>query len=199
MGECVYTAIIAKIPECKSAEGGILTAPFLECCRLTVPVIDQMGKAFYPAKADVSGNIERLAKRLADDPENSQELLPMLKKEMDAGVQKERDSCCRGLLWLKRFLEFVVGLVDGLLKKPEASLSEVATDAYGEHLRPYHGFMASSAFSLVLKVLSSRDPFVQACGGTSEDMQAFVDKFTPLLKDVHQLLVDNGLNDTTPV
>ena len=39
------------------------TTAFLGCCRLFLPVLDALGVAFKPAKSDVSGNVERLAKK----------------------------------------------------------------------------------------------------------------------------------------
>ena len=39
------------------------TTAFLGCCRLFLPVLDALGVAFKPAKADVGGNVERLSKK----------------------------------------------------------------------------------------------------------------------------------------
>lgn len=41
----------------------IRTKTFLRSCRLFLPVLDALGVAFKPAKSDVSGNVERLAKK----------------------------------------------------------------------------------------------------------------------------------------
>ena len=39
------------------------TTAFLGCCRLFLPVLDALGVAFKPAKADVGGNVELLSKK----------------------------------------------------------------------------------------------------------------------------------------
>lgn len=44
-------------------EKTIRTKSFLRSCRLFLPVLDALGVAFKPAKSDVSGNVERLAKK----------------------------------------------------------------------------------------------------------------------------------------
>jgi hypothetical protein len=44
-------------------QSGIHTKAFLQSCRLFLPVLDALGVAFKPAKSDVSGNVERLAKK----------------------------------------------------------------------------------------------------------------------------------------
>ena len=41
----------------------IRTKSFLRSCRLFLPVLDAVGVAFKPAKSDVSGNVDRLAKK----------------------------------------------------------------------------------------------------------------------------------------
>ena len=49
--------------EGKEEQSGIQTKAFLQSCRLFLPVLDALGVAFKPAKSDVSGNVERLAKK----------------------------------------------------------------------------------------------------------------------------------------
>lgn len=44
-------------------EKTIRTKSFLRSCRLFLPVLDALGVAFKPAKADVGGNVERLSKK----------------------------------------------------------------------------------------------------------------------------------------
>lgn len=54
----VLRAAVDALPGCRSADGELLTAPFLAACRLVLPVIDSLGPAFLAARSDVSGNIE---------------------------------------------------------------------------------------------------------------------------------------------
>ena len=84
----VLSPVVASLRGVESAGGTIATEPFLATCRLILPVFDRLGVAFAPARSDVSGNIERLAKRA----------------EMAAGTHESNSGCCKGLLWLKRFL-----------------------------------------------------------------------------------------------
>ena len=64
----VLPPIIDSLPATESPEGDVLSEPFLTTCRLVLPVFDRLGVAFSPAKSDVSGNIERLAKRAGSHP-----------------------------------------------------------------------------------------------------------------------------------
>ena len=96
----VLQPIVDSLGSIESADGTIQTEPFLATCRLILPVFDRLGVAFVPAKSDVSGNIERLAKRAGDHPV----LFDIAREEMAAGTQASNSGCCKGMLWLKRFL-----------------------------------------------------------------------------------------------
>ena len=96
----VLQPIVDYLGSIESADGTIQTEPFLATCRLILPVFDRLGVAFVPAKSDVSGNIERLAKRAGDHPV----LFDIAREEMAAGTQASNSGCCKGMLWLKRFL-----------------------------------------------------------------------------------------------
>jgi hypothetical protein len=66
----------------------------------THPPPDKLGVAFSPAKSDVSGNIERLAKKA---PAHAA-LFDIALEEVKAGTQGSNAGCSKGMLWLKRFL-----------------------------------------------------------------------------------------------
>lgn len=73
---------------------------------------DKLGVAFSPAKSDVSGNIERLAKKA---PEHAA-LFDIALEEVKAGTQASNSGCCKGLLWLKRFLVWIGGIKVSLIR-----------------------------------------------------------------------------------
>ena len=113
----VLAPIVASLGAVESADGAIQTVPFLVACRLVLPVFDKLGVAFAAAKSDVSGNIERLAKRAPDHAA----LFDICRAEMAAGTQASDAGCCKGLLWLKRFLEFAANLLEGLAAEPRTA------------------------------------------------------------------------------
>ena len=140
----VLPPIIDSLPEAESPDGDVLSEPFLATCRLVLPVFDRLGVAFAPAKSDVSGNIERLAKRAGAHPK----LFDICLEEVAAGTQASNSGCCKGLLWLKRFLEFTMALLRALEEEPRTrAMKDCANDAYARCLKPYHGWISSSAFS----------------------------------------------------
>jgi hypothetical protein len=165
---------------------------------LVLPVFDRLGVAFSPAKSDVSGNIERLAKRAGSHPK----LFDICLEEVAAGTQASNSGCCKGLLWLKRFLEFTMDLLRALEEAPRTRpMKDCANDAYARRLKPYHGWISSGAFSVVMSFPPSRSDFVNSLGGEGAyaDIKAVVDGFTPVLAKIHQFLVENALDDPTKV
>mmetsp|Transcript_27778 Transcript_27778/g.60733 ORF Transcript_27778/g.60733 Transcript_27778/m.60733 type:complete len:207 (-) Transcript_27778:1758-2378(-) len=201
----VFASLSESLKPIRSEDGEIQTIPFLSTCRLIIPIIETLGTAFYPAKADLSGNIERLAKRAAEDPEEYKLLFKIITKEVDKGEETGSSSATKGLLWLKRFLEFVVSLLRNL-DDPAATLYDAAYKSYKECLQPYHGFIASSAFTVILNMCGSREPFEEALGLQKVDgkidqtpRQSFVAEFTPYLQSIHTFLDSQGLDDPAKV
>lgn len=175
----------------------ISSVQFLHTCRLILPVFDKLGIAFLPAKADVSGNIERLAKKAPEHPA----LFDIALAEVAAGSHAGGASCCKGLLWLKRFLAFTMHLLDALESERDKSMREIAGAAYVATLKPYHGFIASSAFSVVLHFPPSRDTFVASLGGESAHhlIASICAGFNPILERISLFLQQHDLDDPTPV
>ena len=194
----VLPPIIDSLPATESPEGDVLSEPFLATCRRVLPVFDRLGVAFSPAKSDVSGNIERLAKRAGSHPK----LFDICLEEVATGTQASNSGCCKGLLWLKRFLEFTMDLLRSLEEAPRTRpMKDCANDAYARRLKPYHGWISSGAFSVVMSFPPSRTDFVNSLGGEGAyaDIKAVVDGFTPVLAKIHQFLVENALDDPTKV
>jgi len=192
----VLAPIVASLGAVESADGTIQTEPFLTACRLVLPVFDRLGVAFAAAKSDVSGNIERLAKRSPDHAS----LFDICRAEMAAGTQSSDVGCCKGLLWLKRFLEFAANLLEGLAAEPRtASLKRVAARAYESSLKPYHGLFAHTAFAVVLQFPPSREVFVNSLDGDYENMAEVARRLAPTLARVHAFLNENQLHDESKV
>lgn len=181
---------------------------------------------------DVSGNIDvrashtgrclrapdaqpaqRLAARVAADPAGSAKLFDVVRAEVDDGSASGSKSCTKGLLWLKRFLDFVVRILERLARDAELELGAAASAAYDAALRPYHGYLTCAVFSVVLHAAPYRSTFEAAlvrqgaaagqaqpdAGQLREHMSRFVAQFTPLLSRIHVFLAEAGQDDPTPV
>ncbi|GBF91372.1 hypothetical protein Rsub_04112 [Raphidocelis subcapitata] len=177
----------------KDADGNIITDGFLDLCQLVLPLIDSFGAAFGIVRNDISGNIERLRARKASDPARFRLLYPIVEEEV-ARNDVGGSSCTKGLLWLKRAMEFMVSILRCLQERPSASMSEVVYEQW-------HGWLATSAFSVAFAFVPGRATFLDRLAGgkfneqTAADMAQFVSQFGGLLAEVHQFLDERGQDD----
>lgn len=163
---------------------------------------DHLGSAFYLVKRDISGNIERLAGKALCDSTEYRCLFTIITKEMEAGESEKPLSCARGLLWLKRAMEFILELMKCLQQDASVTLHDAAQTAYVKCLQPFHGMLTRGVFSVALRVVPSREAFMSLLG-TPEDvktgLQELLENWQPLVQEVHKFLDENGLDDPTPV
>ncbi|GBG60490.1 hypothetical protein CBR_g5664 [Chara braunii] len=197
MEDSVFTPALRAIPDVKSADGVIMTKPWLELCGYILPVIDRFGAALALVKSDIGGNISRLQGIYDKHPEMYRDVYDIVRKEVAAKTARGSSSGTNGLLWLTRAMDFLVAMFKNLVDHADWSMHHVATEAYGATLKPYHGWFASSAFSVALKLIPSRETFMKKLGGgdLEGDMAKFVDKFSPFLAQNHEFLKSEGLDD----
>lgn len=100
-------------------------------------------------------------------------------------------------------MSFVAGLLRRLLDDRQVSLATAASDVYTDTLYQYHGWITSAAFTVALKLVPSREVFLQKLGVPNEElyqqMASFLDAFQPVLQAIHTFLVQNNLDDPTRV
>lgn len=195
-------ALLGPLRSVKGADGFLQAQPFLEICRQVLPVVEKLGTAFALVKTDIGGNIERLTQRAAKDPERYTRLFTVVQDEVVDKSCSSNSSCTKGLLWLKRAMEFMLAILQRLYADRAASLGTAVQETYAATLMQYHGFFASTAFTLAFKFVPSRETFIEALGDSPtlyDDMKAFADAFGEVLAEVHKFLDDNGLNDPTKV
>ncbi|KAB2040033.1 hypothetical protein ERO13_A02G040200v2 [Gossypium hirsutum] len=194
----VFTPSLEGMKHIKSPEGEMLTKPFLDVCKLILPVLDKFGSAMSLVKSDVGGNISRLEKKYETDPAKYNHLYSMVKEEVDCKTATDSSSCTNGLLWLTRAMDFLVELFRNLLAHPDWTMTESCTDSYGKTLKKFHGWIASSAFTVALKLAPDRKKFMEVIAGTGDvnaDMEKFCSTFPPFLEENHKYLAKFGLDD----
>ncbi|CBI23668.3 unnamed protein product, partial [Vitis vinifera] len=194
----VFTPSLEGMKHVKSETGEMLTKPFLDVCKLILPVIDKFGAAMALVKSDIGGNISRLEDKYSSNPTEFNLLYSMVEVEVAAKTAKGSSSCTNGLLWLTRAMEFLVELFHNLLQHPDWTMSQVCTDSYGKTLKQWHGWLASSSFSLAMKLAPDRKKFMDVISGTGDvnaDMEAFCTSFSPFLEENHKFLASKGLDN----
>ncbi|KAJ0974031.1 hypothetical protein J5N97_015996 [Dioscorea zingiberensis] len=197
-GATVFTPSLEGMKHVKSEEGEMLTKPFLDVCKLVLPVIEKFGAAMALVKSDIGGNITRLEAKYNSDPAKFKFLYNMVHTEVESKTAKSSSSCTNGLLWLTRAMDFLVELFRNLLEHQDWAMSQACTDSYSKTLKKWHGWLASSSFTLAMKLAPDRNKFMEVIGGSGnviEDMAKFCSTFPPLLEENHKFLASVGLDD----
>ncbi|KAK9724280.1 hypothetical protein RND81_05G060800 [Saponaria officinalis] len=197
MAETVFTPALEGIKLAKSDDGEMLAKPFLDACKQILPVIDKFGASMALVKSDIGGNITRLENKYNLDPAKFNYLYSMVKVEVETQTAKGSSSCTNGLLWLTRAMDFLVELFRNLLEQPEWTMSQACSDSYSKTLKKWHGWLASSSFSVAMKLAPDRKKFMEVLGGDAVkgDIETFLTTFTPLLQQNHKFLASVGLDD----
>ncbi|XVE65802.1 hypothetical protein DITRI_Ditri08aG0028600 [Diplodiscus trichospermus] len=194
----VFTPSLEGMQHIKSPQGEMLTKPFLEVCRLILPVIDKFGPAMTLVKSDIGGNISRLEKKYQSNTTKYNYLYNMVKEEVECKTAKGSSSCTNGILWLTRAMDFLVELFRNLLAHPNWTMVEACTDSYGKTLKKYHGWIASSGFTVAMKLAPDRKKFMEVIAGNGDvnaDMEKFCSTFPSFLQENHKFLARFGLDD----
>ncbi|XP_011030470.1 PREDICTED: pleckstrin homology domain-containing family A member 8-like [Populus euphratica] len=194
----VFAPSLEGMKHVRSDNGEMLTKPFLDVCKLILPVIDKFGAAMALVKSDIGGNITRLETKYLSDPSKYNQFYTMVQEEVDAKTAKGSSSCANGLLWLTRAMDFLVELFRNLLTHPDWTMSQACTDSYGKTLKKFHGWLASSSFTIAMKLAPDRKKFMEVIAGAGDvaaDMEEFCTTFPPFLEENHKFLASVGLDD----
>ncbi|KAL2540660.1 Glycolipid transfer protein 1 [Abeliophyllum distichum] len=194
----VFTPALEGMKHIKSEEGVMLTKPFLDVCKQLLPVIDKFGAAMTLVKSDIGGNITRLENKYLSNPTQYNHLYSMVHEEVEAKTAKGSSSCTNGLLWLTRAMDFLVGLFQNILEHQDWSMSQACSDSYGKTLKKWHGWLASSSFTVAMKLAPDRKKFMDVIGGTGDinsDIEKFCTTFSPFLEENHKFLASVGMDD----
>ncbi|KAK6161240.1 hypothetical protein DH2020_004633 [Rehmannia glutinosa] len=198
MAETVFSPCLEGIKHVKSEEGDMMTKPFLDVCKLILPILDKFGAAMTVVKSDISGNISRLESKYNSNPSRFNYLYNLVQAEVETKTAKSSSSCTNGLLWLTRAMDFLVELFRNLAEHQDWSMSQVCNDAYSKTLKKWHGWLASSTFTVAIKLAPDRKKFMEVIGTEGDiygDMQNFCTNFSPILGQIHKFLGSCGLDN----
>lgn len=202
MSNSLFVQITSLLQHVRGPDGTPETEVFLKVCRHIVPVIEKFGTSFLIVRSDIQGNIDRLSARQQTNLSRYQLLYPIVLDEVQNG-DTGNSSCTKGLLWLQRAMGFVAGLLRRLYDDRQVSLATAASEVYTDTLYQYHGWITSAAFTVALKLVPSREAFLEKLGTPHEElyqqMNAFLIAFQPVLQDVHKFFVEHDLDDPARV
>ncbi|KAJ4967873.1 hypothetical protein NE237_014574 [Protea cynaroides] len=194
----VFTPSLEGMKHVKAEDGKMLTKPFLDVCKFILPVIDKFGAAMMLVKTDIGGNISRLEAKYLSNPVEFNHLYDMVQAEVQDKTAKGSSSCTNGLLWLTRAMDFIVALFRNLLEHPDWTMSQACTDSYSKTLKQWHGWLASSSFTVAMKLAPDRKKFMDVIAGGGDintDIEKFCSTFAPFLEENHKFLESVGMDN----
>ncbi|KAK9733764.1 hypothetical protein RND81_04G090700 [Saponaria officinalis] len=194
----LFSRALEALKHVKTEEGNTLTKPFLDLCKLLLPLIDSFGSSMSCIKDDVVHNIMKLEAKYGSNPTTYTDLYTMTKEEVHSKTARSTSSCTYALVWLNRAMDFMIQLLSNLLEHPEWTMTQACTDSYKKTLKKWHGWMAVSTFKVLIKLAPERNKFMDSIGMSSQ-VNVEIDKlcktFAPVLEDNHKFLASVGVDD----
>lgn len=126
---------------------------------------------------------------------NDSKFEKLIRKEVGEG----QSSGTVALLWMKRTMQFVCGLLELLVEDPAITLSSASRKSYAQTLRFCHNFITRGVFDAGLRFAPSRESFYKNLTGgedvakVDEALRDYVKVFKPQLDAIVQLYFDKGL------
>ncbi|KAL7177631.1 hypothetical protein ACSBR2_030901 [Camellia fascicularis] len=138
-----------------------------------------------------SATAVRLESRYSSNTTKFNYLFGFVQAEVETKTAKSSSSCSNALLWLTRAMDFLVELFRNLHDHEDWTMAQACTDSYGKTLKKWHGWLASSSFTIAMKLVPDRKKFIEVIGGTGDihaDIKKFCTIFSPILKEIHKFL-----------
>ncbi|XP_024973083.1 glycolipid transfer protein 3-like isoform X2 [Cynara cardunculus var. scolymus] len=169
--------------------------PFLSLCNFLVHLLDKIGPTMAVLRQDIHRNILRLEKMQESNPTLYSNVVEILKKEASEGTSRKVTSSSKAFLWLTRSLDFAVNILELIEKDVEVNMEHAVEEAYEATLKPWHGWISSTAYRVALKLVPDNKTLIDILKSEVEDREAFKDDiktFTslllPLLDEIHSIL-----------
>lgn len=122
-------------------------------------------------------------------------MLKLIQKETGAG----QNTGTVALLWMKRTIQFVCGLMKYLIDDASITLSSASRKSYSETLRYCHNIVTRGVFDTGLRFAPTRQTFYANLTGDADvrkvdnAMRDFMNVFKPQVDALVQLYHDKGL------
>ncbi|CAF1461763.1 unnamed protein product [Rotaria magnacalcarata] len=142
---------------------------FLSTCEQYINLIEKFNsKTFIPLRADANGNINKLKRKISNDPNKFQTLYSIVNDEIIAKTTKEKNSATDALLWLKRSIHFL-GCFLHEYGQDNQTVEDAMNKAYGQTLKRFHGWITRGVFSIALRSVPYKEEFLVSLAVNSND------------------------------
>lgn len=182
-----FDEIKKSFADVKVTEGKVDTAEFLQASEALVKLFDLLGSsAFAVVQKDMTGNIEKIQKKLLSDPINSSTLQDLILTEA-SGKDK---TATQGLLWLSRGLEFTAKAMNETVDNPTSELTKTFTSAYEKTLSKHHGMLVKPVFKLAMKACPYRKDFFEKLGSDQDKVDKELRTWLEALNNIVKIIMD---------
>ncbi|KAK4553792.1 hypothetical protein LTR86_009290 [Recurvomyces mirabilis] len=174
-----------SVPINASKDNAISTTEFLEAAESLLGLFAVLGSAaFLPVKNDMAGNITKVRTRQLEAPLQSETLQELCVNEL----KTKKHVATEGLVWLVRGLDFISQALRRNLTKSSEELSVSFRDAYGNTLKPHHGFLVKPLFSAAMSACPYRKDFYSKLGDDQPRVQKELDVWLTALEERLKIL-----------
>jgi len=147
----------------KSSASDVRCLPFLRAAYAAVMIFDLI-PGMGMVQADIQGNADNIWLKMSSAGDSLLQLCDGEIAALGGDVDRARQldgSVCTSLLWLKRALRLIEGILRQLMRHPSKTLRECCNAAYAASLRAHHNFIMRSAFAAALHASPSRADFTR--------------------------------------
>ncbi|CRG86153.1 Pleckstrin homology domain-containing family A member 8 [Talaromyces islandicus] len=154
------------VPVDSANDNAISSTDFLEAAESLATLFDALGSvAFTPVKNDILGNVKKIRDRQTAAPAESETLQSLVINEL----KTKKHVATEGLVWLVRGLDFTAQALSENISTPNKELADSFRSAYGNTLKPHHGFLIKPVFNAAMSATPYRKDFFTKLGTESPE------------------------------
>ena len=159
----VLVEVEERLKRVRTTSAGVPTLEFLRVSYAIVTIFDAI-PGMGMVKSDLIGNADKIWRHQI--PGEPLTLQAMCDAEIDAlggdadAARKRDGSVCNSLLWLKRALRLIEGILIELTKHRHKPMKDCCQAAYASSLKRFHNMVMRSAFGVAVNAAPPRANFL---------------------------------------
>lgn len=185
-----FTGLAAEL---QSPNKDLQLAAFANACSHVSFLFGCLGIAFKFAERDYVSKVQDLTVVSTD----IRSLQSIVETDMKNDCVKDKGSHSRNLLRVKRGLDMIRFLFQGILGEKKKSLRDPASKAYGQVFGPHHSFPIRAAVQAGLYTLPTTTQLLKMLHEDEDSAQKLMQEYTvaadPVIKYVDDLFLSQGL------
>lgn len=148
------------LKQVRASSSGIPALEFMQASYAIVSIMDAI-PGMGLIKQDMVGNADHIWRRLGGDATTLEAMCAAELATMPLDKARSKDgTVVTSLLWLKRALQFLQGLLKEMLRSPQKTLRQCCSVAYESSLKRHHNMVMRGTFHVATNVAPPRDEFL---------------------------------------